>query len=59
MDNAALWLVAAGAGLVSLITLRHLKHIGRFDPFGQYLRSGGKLLRDYDEDRKFVDKYSK
>lgn len=59
MDNAAIWIVLAGAVLVSLVTRKHRKHVGRFDPFGQYLRSGGKMLRDYDEDQKFVDQYSK
>lgn len=59
MDDAAVWLIAAGAILVSLLTLKHRKFAGRFDPFGQYLRSGGKMLRDYDEDQKFIDKYSK
>ena len=59
MDHYAVWIALAGAVLVSLVTLKHRKYIGRFDPFGQYLRSGGKMLRDYDEDQKFVDKYSK
>lgn len=59
MDNIAVWIVLAGVVLVSLVTLKHRKHIGRFDPFGQYLQSGGKLLRDYDEDQKYVDKYSR
>ena len=59
MVNIAVWLTIAGSVLVSLVSLKHLKHIGRFDPFGQYLRSGGKMLRDYDEDQKFIDKYSK
>ena len=59
MDNVAIWLVVAGAVMVTLVSLRHFKHIGRFDPFGQYLRSGGKMLKDYDEDQKFVDKYSR
>lgn len=59
MDYVALWLVVAGAVIVSLVTLKLRKHMGRFDPFGQYLQSGGKMLRDYDEDQKFVDKYSK
>ena len=59
MDNVAIWLVIAGSVLVSLVSLKHLKHIGRFDPFGQYQRSGGRMLRDYDEDQKFIDKYSK
>lgn len=59
MDNIAIWIVLAGAVIVSLLTLKHRKHIGRFDPFGQYLRSGGKMLRDYDENQRFVDKYSR
>ena len=59
MGDIAVWIVLAGAVMVSLVTLKHRRDIGRFDPFGQYLKSGGKMLRDYDECRKFVDKYSK
>lgn len=58
-DNAAIWLVLAGTVIISLVTLKHRKHINRFDPFGQYLRSGGKMLPDYDEENSFVDKYSR
>ena len=59
MNNPAIWLVIAGGVIVSLVTLKHMKFIGRFDPFGQYLRSGGKMLKDYDEENNFIDKYSR
>ena len=59
MTNPAAWLVLGGAVIVSLVTLKHMKFIGRFDPFGQYLRSGGKMLTDYDEEQKNIDKYSR
>ena len=54
----AMVLVAAGSAIVGLLTYRHSGHSKGFTMFGRYIGSG-KMLRDYDEENNFVDKYSR
>ena len=57
-DNAVFWLVAAGAVIVALLTSRHNGANKGFTKFGRFIGSE-KLLKDYDEENNFVDKYSR
>lgn len=58
MNNSAVWLVVAGSVLVGLLTCKHNGHKEGFTKFGRFIGSG-KMLKDYDEEQKFIDKYSK
>ena len=57
--NIVMWLlVAAGSGLVGLLTYKHSGHSRGFTMFGRYIGSE-KMLKDYDEENNFIDKYSR
>ena len=58
MGNAAIWLAVAGAVLVGLLTSKHNDKNKGFTKFGRFIGSE-KLLKDYDEENKFIDKYSR
>ena len=58
MGNAAIWLTVAGAVLVGLLTSKHNDKNKGFTKFGRFIGSE-KLLKDYDEENKFIDKYSR
>lgn len=57
-ENAAVWLVIAGAVIVALLTAKHNAGNKGFTKFGRFIGSE-KMLKDYDEENKFIDKYSK
>ena len=57
--NTVMWLlVAVASGLVGLLTYKHSGHSRGFTIFGRYIGSD-KMLKDYDEENKFIDKYSR
>lgn len=58
MNNPAIWLAVAGAVLVGLLTSRHNDKNKGFTKFGRFIGSE-KLLKDYDEENNFIDKYSR
>jgi hypothetical protein len=58
MNNPAVWLVIAGAVLVGLLMSRHNDKNKGFTKFGRFIGSE-KLLKDYDEENNFIDKYSR
>ena len=58
MNDPAVWLVVAGAVLVGLLMSRHNDKNKGFTKFGRFIGSE-KLLKDYDEENKFIDKYSR
>ena len=57
-DNVAFWLMAAGAVIVALLTSKHNGRNKGFTKFGRFIGSE-KLLKDYDEENNFIDKYSR
>lgn len=59
MDSSiGVCLVVAGTVIVGLLTSRHNDKNKGFTKFGRFIGSE-KLLRDYDEENDFIDKYSK
>ena len=58
MNNPVIWLAVAGAVLVGLLTSKHNDKNKGFTKFGRFIGSE-KLLKDYDEENKFIDKYSR
>ena len=58
MNNPAVWLAVAGAVIVGLLTSRHNDKNKGFTKFGRFIGSE-KLLKDYDEENNFIDKYSR
>lgn len=59
MNEAVLTMAGLAALAMLPLLLRHTKRVSRMDPFLQWFHSGGKLLKDYDEERKMIDKYMK
>ena len=58
MNNPVIWLAVAGAVLVGLLTSKYNDKNKGFTKFGRFIGSE-KLLKDYDEENKFIDKYSR
>ena len=58
MNHPAVWLVVAGAVIVGLLMSKHNDKNKGFTKFGRFIGSE-KLLKDYDEENKFIDKYSR
>ena len=58
MNNPVIWLAVAGAVIVGLLTSKHNDKNKGFTKFGRFIGSE-KLLKDYDEENKFIDKYSR
>ena len=58
MNNLGIWLAVAGAVLVGLLTSKHNDKNKGFTKFGRFIGSE-KLLKDYDEENNFIDKYSR
>ena len=58
MNNPVIWLAVAGAVLVGLLTSKHNDKNKGFTKFGRFIGSE-KLLKDYDEENNFIDKYSR
>ena len=58
MNNPAVWLAVAGAVLVGLLMSRLNDKNKGFTKFGRFIGSE-KLLKDYDEENNFIDKYSR
>ena len=58
MGNAAIWLAVTGAVLVGLLMSKHNDKNRGFTKFGRFIGSE-KLLKDYDEENNFIDKYSR
>ena len=58
MNNPAIWLAVAGAVIVGLLTSKHNDKNKGFTKFGRFIGSE-KLLKDYDEENNFIDKYSR
>lgn len=58
MNNPAVWLVVAGAVIVGLLMSKHNDKNKGFTKFGRFIGSE-KLLKDYDEENNFIDKYSR
>ena len=58
MNNPVIWLAVAGAVIVGLLTSKHNDKNKGFTKFGRYIGSE-KLLKDYDEENNFIDKYSR
>ena len=58
MNNPVIWLAVAGAVLVGLLTSKYNDKNKGFTKFGRFIGSE-KLLKDYDEENNFIDKYSR
>ena len=58
MNNPVIWLAVAGAVIVGLLTSKYNDKNKGFTKFGRFIGSE-KLLKDYDEENKFIDKYSR
>ena len=58
MNHPAVWLVVAGAVIVGLLMSKHNDKNTGFTKFGRFIGSE-KLLKDYDEENNFIDKYSR
>ena len=58
MGNPVIWLVVAGSVIVGLLMSRHNAANKGFTKFGRFIGSE-KLLKDYDEENNFIDKYSR
>ena len=58
MNHPAVWLVVAGAVIVGLLMSKHNDKNKGFTKFGRFIGSE-KLLKDYDEENTFIDKYSR
>jgi hypothetical protein len=58
MNNPVIWLAVAGAVIVGLLTSKHNDKNKGFTKFGRFIGSE-KLLKDYDEENNFIDKYSR
>ena len=55
MNNPVIWLAVAGAVLVGLLTSKYNDKNKGFTKFGRFIGSE-KLLKDYDEENKFIAK---
>lgn len=59
MDNIWFWIVVGiVAVIISVLTIGSNSHKGRSNA-DLTRRGGGKMLKDYDEDQNFIDKYSR
>ena len=58
MNHPAVWLVVAGAVIVGLLMSKHNDKNKGFTKFGRFIGSE-KLLKDYDVENNFIDKYSR
>ena len=58
MNNPVIWLAVAGAEIVGLLMSKHNDKNKGFTKFGRFIGSE-KLLKDYDEENNFIDKYSR
>lgn len=59
MDNIWFWIVVGiVAVIISVLTIGSLSHKGRANA-DLNRRGGGKMLKDYDEEQNFIDKYSR
>ena len=58
MNNPVIWLAVAGAVIVGLLMSKHNVKNKGFTKFGRFIGSE-KLLKDYDEENNFIDKYSR
>ena len=58
MNNPVIWLAGAGAVIVGLLMSKHNDKNKGFTKFGRFIGSE-KLLKDYDEENNFIDKYSR
>ena len=58
MNNPVIWLAVAGVVIMGLLTSKHNDKNKGFTKFGRFIGSE-KLLKDYDEENNFIDKYSR
>ena len=59
MDNIWLWIVVGAIiGFVLTLTVGSVGHKNK-TKMDIHRRGGGKILKDYDEDQKYIDKYSR
>ena len=58
MNNPVIWLAVAGAVIVGFLMSQHNDINKGFTKFGRFIGSE-KLLKDYDEENNFIDKYSR